>query len=447
MENTSGSEIPNSRHSLSLPTEPPDIRNWFPSYKYETFVLDTYDAFGGSALEESENEGDVFALFEERNREKAGNLSESTRNSGSDNKLEVQSLSRMADSTCALSLLSEPPHIGNWYSSYMYESPVLETTVDDYKESATKESESEKEGFDYEGSKRKREDNFDKSKNSFEDTEVDKPSNEITDSSQSSPILSEVPDIKKWFFSHVYESPETDGFVDTETECKEDDSVNQQSNKEKERNLLKLGQAKITDEVAIDEKVTSIGFLKFNSSLRVNKQENQSLSEGIRVSVNGNLSTQDNLCCDSSQRFAENLKNKARTEEHILSPASNVSIVQTPVDLIRKSSHGSIGKENEGKEVLENGFVTTKKNRQIRNDENYLYKPKKNVSQCARNERITSSGCGNEAAGRKVLTERTNLENTNAIEVTGKWKCPQKTKPNVGPPLKQLRLERWIHRV
>ncbi|GFZ16645.1 hypothetical protein Acr_25g0010540 [Actinidia rufa] len=31
-----------------------------------------------------------------------------------------------------------------------------------------------------------------------------------------------------------------------------------------------------------------------------------------------------------------------------------------------------------------------------------------------------------------------------ALEITGKWKCPQKSKLNLGPPLKQLRLEQWL---
>ncbi|KAK1327050.1 hypothetical protein QJS10_CPA01g02799 [Acorus calamus] len=32
-------------------------------------------------------------------------------------------------------------------------------------------------------------------------------------------------------------------------------------------------------------------------------------------------------------------------------------------------------------------------------------------------------------------------------KVPSKWRCPRKGKPDKGPPLKQLRLERWVHRV
>ncbi|KAL5750853.1 hypothetical protein ACOSP7_025456 [Xanthoceras sorbifolium] len=36
---------------------------------------------------------------------------------------------------------------------------------------------------------------------------------------------------------------------------------------------------------------------------------------------------------------------------------------------------------------------------------------------------------------------------SDVIGVTEKWRCPQKSKPNRGPPLKQLQLERWIHKI
>ncbi|XP_015697616.2 uncharacterized protein LOC102707350 [Oryza brachyantha] len=53
--------------------------------------------------------------------------------------------------------------------------------------------------------------------------------------------------------------------------------------------------------------------------------------------------------------------------------------------------------------------------------------------------------------GRSLLADKTNVsepEVTAAIsaELRGKWKCPRKGKPYVGPPLKQLWLEQWVHR-
>ncbi|XP_021639107.2 uncharacterized protein LOC110634428 isoform X3 [Hevea brasiliensis] len=433
---------------------------------------------------------------------------------------------------CSLSLLSDPPHIRNCFSSYVYESPVL-NTLDDFKESVTKQSECAKEGFAFEGSKRKREDNYESRnswnsnevdtggglcsnglvncENSFEDTRVNKPSNEIPHPSESPSALSEPPDIRNWFSSYVYESPGSNGFVDKEADC--EDLVNQHNNNEKERNLRKFGQTRITDESIIDEKVFSKGF--FFRSLRGDEQENQSLNKGMRALVNGNSSARDNLCCERRQSLedeifpshrvsstndlekaslnddcppykpqqkqnflqeallvtcqrntnsstnarpfqtklnlmkdlAENLKTEAekRVDEHLGSPTTSQKFVQVAVDLIKKSTCENNNKENEGKEVLDSGFVTTK-NRWIPNEENSLHKPLKILSECSRNKRITSD-CGNNAIERKVLSERTNLERIDATEITGKWRCPQKTKPNIGPPLKQLRLERWVHRL
>lgn len=95
-------------------------------------------------------------------------------------------------------------------------------------------------------------------------------------------VLSEPPDIRNWFSGYVYESPvlgESDEFAIKETECEEDDFVNQNGNKEKEMNLKKIGLTQSLDELVADEKVQLNGFLKFNSSLGDDEQENQSLNK------------------------------------------------------------------------------------------------------------------------------------------------------------------------
>ncbi|XP_039056272.1 uncharacterized protein LOC120199157 [Hibiscus syriacus] len=61
------SEITGS--SCSIPSEPPDIRNWFSSYKYDSFVLDTCENFGGMSSEERKNDKYDLAIGE-INREK-----------------------------------------------------------------------------------------------------------------------------------------------------------------------------------------------------------------------------------------------------------------------------------------------------------------------------------------------------------------------------------------
>ncbi|KAJ6327260.1 hypothetical protein OIU78_014190 [Salix suchowensis] len=120
-----------------------------------------------------------------------------------------------------------------------------------------------------------------------------------------------------------------------------------------------------------------------------------------------------------------------------------------------QSTHGrSNNKENEGKEAQGNGFVTTRKSRITKpNVEDSLDRDRQQqiLSECPKGRGMTSrDGERDEkdaAVKRKVLSEVSNLEHPDGIGVTGKWKCPQKSKPNLGPPMKQLRLERWVHRL
>jgi methylglutaconyl-CoA hydratase len=95
------------------------------------------------------------------------------------------------------------------------------------------------------------------------------------------------------------------------------------------------------------------------------------------------------------------------------------------------------------------GFVTTRKNSCKRsNDENSWKKPEKTLLQCSTSTGAVPLACEkNGVAKRKALTEATNLQQSNVMEITGKWQCPQKRKPDRGPALKQLRLERWVHKV
>lgn len=97
---------------------------------------------------------------------------------------------------------------------------------------------------------------------------------------------------------------------------------------------------------------------------------------------------------------------------------------------------GSIFDEQNSTEFAEDGFISTRKSRCRKGDKENsfrrLFDPMKEGIAMGR---------------RKVLSETTNIvQPCNSIGITGKWRCPQKTKPNLGPPLKQLRLEKWFHR-
>ncbi|KAJ6704053.1 ATP-DEPENDENT CASEINOLYTIC PROTEASE/CROTONASE FAMILY PROTEIN [Salix viminalis] len=549
MENTSDSDsqaIPDS--SPPLPSEPPDIRNWFPSYQYESFVLDTYDVFGGSIHKETDFEclKDGCLCIEEGSKGKEIISCDATRidnNSSDDNQHEDQSFNKMPDSLCSLSLLSEPPDVRNWFPSYDYESPVLDT-AEYFNESAIKESEGEKDGFATEESKKRREEKagdlsnsgnneiranekpssygFIKCKSSYGDVCDNKPLSKVPDSSQSSSFLSEPPDIRNWFPSYVYESPvpgESIGFLHGITEREGDDLANQDSKRDEEKDLWKLGQNRSSEETE-----HSNGFLKLNSSLGNHKQEKSlnkvSPSQDTRdvekegssildnlhregklgmedesflnhaiaptediekpslrlevppfkqphmqnpvqevgfMSVTSTVRSSDKSATKLNYRkdSAENL-DKARTEIDLVSPRGNVKFARgAGVFSMSQSANGrSNNKENEGKEAQGNGFVTTRKSRITKpNVENSLdrHRQQQILSECSEGRGMTSrDGERDEkdaAVKRKVLSEVSNLEHPDGIGVTGKWKCPQKSKPNLGPPMKQLRLERWVHRL
>ena len=92
-------------------------------------------------------------------------------------------------------------------------------------------------------------------------------------------------------------------------------------------------------------------------------------------------------------------------------------------------------------EAYENGFVTVKSKREklIRG----------NVKRAPCTSSVNDSIKGDDAKKvlmkRKTLTDVTNINAEHLPSVTGKWKCPRKSKPDTGPPLKQLRLGQWFH--
>ena len=115
---------------------------------------------------------------------------------------------------------------------------------------------------------------------------------------------------------------------------------------------------------------------------------------------------------------------------------SNLKPVLIKEESTRKSALRCEDKEDDGEEIANDGFVSTRKGRHRRaSEENNNLKTRRGII----NEEYST-------IGRKALAERTNFQVSSVTEITGKWKCPQKRKPNLGPPLKQLRLERWVHR-
>ena len=134
---------------------------------------------------------------------------------------------------------------------------------------------------------------------------------------------------------------------------------------------------------------------------------------------------------------------KVKTEDvECVSPESKSKLNLVNEIAMTKSIHGCSGKEN-AENISENGFVATRKMGLTRtNNENSL-KSTEGINKGT----VPSAGGNVGVVKRKVLTETTNFQHSDAMAVTGKWRCPQKSKPNLGPPLKQLRLEQWVRRV
>ncbi|CAH9080429.1 unnamed protein product [Cuscuta europaea] len=106
---------------------------------------------------------------------------------------------------------------------------------------------------------------------------------------------------------------------------------------------------------------------------------------------------------------------------------------------------GSINRDGVRNGVAEKGFISTIKVRSRRHDDENqsltLSDPTKDKS---------INGKPKHIAGRilSVVTKaQQNQPPSDASQIIGKWQCPRKSKPPLGPRLKQLRLEQWVWRI
>lgn len=174
------------------------------------------------------------------------------------------------------------------------------------------------------------------------------------------------------------------------------------------------------------------------------------ISDEIRIvpfNIHGSLCSSAR---ESSQKLIHRLENMKDSEARgyteaasFLSRQNNLKSVLVNGVSIKKSIDGCNSEENNGKEISKDGFITTRKGRfTMANEENLLEVPKQN-----KRGTISLAGGNGSVVERKALADRTNFHLAGVMETTGKWQCPQKRKPNLGPPLKQLRLERWVQRL
>ncbi|CAA7016824.1 unnamed protein product [Microthlaspi erraticum] len=317
---------------------------------------------------------------------------------------------------------SEPPDIGDWFSSYIYESPVLDTSDCFELSSIPEERERVKE------------------------TQTEEETTTITDFTQSqSLLLSEPPHVRNWFSSYEYQSPqltELDELIIDESDTEEENACGI-FRKTKSKQETTIAKEVSSDSAYSDqemEKKISFGSMKQESSFK-----------------------QDPLFCEP--RFNPRYKPKQQslsTHEASLQELgpkhiqeTNPSRQNSPKACLEENLE-SVEKVSDDKENVEekstgNGFVTMKKKTRFRESRDYQMKPNRGVMVEGWRSRelkmIDREEDEERKRKRRVLGEMSNLQFSGAEEIAGKWRCPQKNKVKSGPPLKQLRLDAWIHKV
>lgn len=119
-----------------------------------------------------------------------------------------------------------------------------------------------------------------------------------------------------------------------------------------------------------------------------------------------------------------------------LSSRINSTSLNMEKNIGNENSWRSIGKENEESELLEDGFISIRKKCLQENREN-VARPRNGVQPMMKKEKDIN-------VVKKVLHDISNLHSRNIQGSTGKWSCPRRNKPDLGPPLKQLRLDQWV---
>ncbi|KAK9274819.1 hypothetical protein L1049_022071 [Liquidambar formosana] len=435
LADTFDSQDMGSSDKLSLPSEPPDIRNWFSSYVYESPVLDTSDGFRWSGNKESEEELNV----EESNgeNENSGEF-RTTRKIASNGFIKgdsfvgniVQEDRTDMDSSDMLSLPSEPPDIRNWFSSYVYESPILDTS-DGLGGSGNKERECEREQFNVEESKREKEilgdfrttrkiasNGFVKRDSFVENIKQEDQSiqgNKWVEGKKNPPVLNNSP------FKKI-----------SERSVKEKMTQNHYNRSTKDVERSSLG-----DENSLWKLERTFSPKHGLMSLNMNKNSGKDRRSPERFFHEGDFIEESSVA-------------KAQTDKvDIVRAESQLNLIPVDGTSMKKSTCKSNDRENREKYLAENGFISTRKNKNTKmNDENSLQRPQQVKFDHLRSVGSVSLASAKDAiVKRKALSEITNIQNSDVKEISGKWRCPQKSKPNLGPPLKQLRLEQWVRRV
>lgn len=497
-------QVLDSVDSLSIPSEPRHIGNWFSSYAYESPVLSEIDDFQDCDGSRNIDSGDG----RKRKKDDSLHCGENVASQG-DIELPIK-VWRASDNISFSSVLSEPLDAKDCFSSFVPETPRLDDSF---------VPESIDIGFNEDTSSRgckanissKEEDNSAENQTNGKSDSLSSgvdvaskglvqctnsvavnkwvvdSSDDISLASGNCELASEPPDIRNWFSSYVYESPKVDtiqDFILPEHEKELDDEVfmNEYSGSGEPHNLSNsLGTAFIHD-----------GKYQHQSA---SKEEADEMSLERIYQHTPNYKTMQNIKCDSP-RYDMVIQDSKTTREHLetMSPqetncrvscifnhssyegeklyrhpihrkdsADNSSKSEDSVEpaddvqsksssetsvlsqkLSKRQAKDIMDKENRIDDLRENGFRSTRKgrNKQVHKESPL---PRPAAVQSPLSGVTVASNCHKHGLTRKALAETTNL-NPSVLETTGKWRCPQRSKPNLGPPLKQLRLEQWVRR-
>jgi hypothetical protein len=101
--------------------------------------------------------------------------------------------------------------------------------------------------------------------------------------------------------------------------------------------------------------------------------------------------------------------------------------------------------------VASDGFVAIKRKHRLpegcETDKIPKYPVRRDKASVQENHNVLGQKDMAQVHTRSLLADRTNFREAAAAPTagfSGKWKCPSKGKPHVGPPMKQLRLDQWL---
>ncbi|KAI3469013.1 hypothetical protein Pfo_025676 [Paulownia fortunei] len=431
--------------SISLPSEPPDIREWFPSYIYQSPELNTLDGFqdfdgsGETCLQKEKKgkygENQPVGKFDDDLLSAAKKSSDGIiKCNESDESEYSKSAALVTGLSESLSFSSEPPDIKNWFSSYFYESAPLDTTHDlaisDYKE--------REDGKLCNAQKSCRQDN----KNVMDFIDVEE-SIELPSQSRISDVVVKWTNLVK------------DTKLDYQPVCKDVQNVTLMP---MPSILSQLTSGKVSEQMLPGQRTGSNNHgsvEKFGNTntygIDYDAKLDCSLSDRTSpklLYMENNIGSRNGKSLHKSIGMKDCIQDSLEKEDlhEIVSPGTLDLTVTKGVSCRRLTDRRSIGKENEETELLGNGFISVRKSSQayagnVTRHVRVQFESLRNGVKPALNRERNAN------ISRKVLSETSNFQSPSILESTGKWSCPQKNKPNLGPPLKQLRLEQWVRRL